>query len=430
MPSISKATALLIYLLPFQKLLSHLVAVGFPSAKNLIFVAFEFGWVALFILFPFGSIAKRYWPICVFILITLLISIGNIVTSSDQVNDILGYLSGFRRLAIPFISFFIFYRLSQKENGLIDLNRALVNLYWIVLTLQLIDFAAMQVIDTYRNAIISLANIADEVAPGPLYSHTLFFVEYHPIRSFGVLLNFHGSGLLLILLFLYKLYLKGTPKAGEIAIMALGVIAGGSLQTLGLLLFLPILLLGAQHFVRHLIVIGLITFFWIAVPFFSSNPLPYFGNIYMFEYIIEMVNVLLSMLSDPRYFSEIIFGFGNLRLSSGSWETTGFGLELGDIGFFRLSLESGLLVFLFWMLLCIRLGNYKSNKNKTGDLQHHALFAIPFIGILSLLHYPVLFLPINISIYMLSLALISGLRAGRGLPFRKLNKTITTIPSL
>lgn len=408
MLNISKAAILIIYLLPFQKLLSHLVGMGFPAAKDVIFIAFEFVWVALFI--PLGSISKKYWPIYLFVFIALLISIINIINSFGESNAVLSYLSGFRRLALPFVSFFIFNKLIQQKNGLNDLNKALINLYWLVLVLQAFDFAAMQFSDAYRSTMISLSNISGEITDDPLASHLIVFERLN-IRSFGVLLNFHGSGLLLLFLFLYKLHLKGAPKLAEVAIMSLGVIAGGSLQNLGLLIFMPVLLLGAQHLVRYLLAIGLIIIAVIITPYLTSNPLPYFGTIYMFEYVGLSFYILLDMLSNPLYFSKLFLGFGNLRLTSGSWGEGTLELDLGDTGFFRLLLESGLLVFLFWLLLCIQLGKYKINSKQMDNLRHNSLFAIPFIGILSLTHYPVLFLPINMAIYMLSLALINELKA-------------------
>lgn len=413
MLSISKAAVLIIYLLPFQKFLSHLVGMVSPAVKDVIFIAFEFVWVALFI--PFGSLSKKNWPIYLFVFIAFLISIINIITSFGESNAVLSYLSGFRRLALPFVSFFIFNKLIQQKNGLNDFNKALINLYWLVLVLQAFDFAAMQFSDAYRSTIISLSNIAGEISDDPLDSHIILF-GWQYIRSFGVLLNFHGSGLLLLLLFLYKLHLKGAPKLAEVVIMGLGVIAGGSLQNLGLLIFLPVLLLGAQHVVRYFLAIGLLIIAMIIVPYLSSNPLPYFGTIYMFEYVGLSFYILLDMLSDPLYLSKFLLGFGNLRLTSGSWGEGTLELDLGDTGFFRLLLESGLLVFLFWLLLCIQLGKYKINSKQIDRLRHNSLFAIPFIGILSLTHYPVLFLPINMAIYMLSLALINESKANITVP--------------
>jgi len=421
--NLSRLSAFLIYFLPFQKWLANTVVVISPLAKDITFIAFEFAWVLIFLAFClFRSFSKQIWFVYLFLVCAAFVAFINIVSrSGGDPNAALAYLSGFRRLAIPFVTFLVLYKLMQRKDGLIHINKAVIGLYWFVLCFQAFDFTAMQLSGDYRGLIVGLSNVADEISEYPLDSHIVFF-GWQSIRSFGFLLNFHGSGLLLLLLFLYKLHLKGSATLAEVIVMATGVVAGGSLQSLGYLIILPILLLGNQKVLRTFFAVVLVPLLAASVWYFSNNPLPHFGTVYFFEYAGILFSVLFEMLFSAELISDLLWGFGNLRLLFGGWLVGGFDLELGDIGFFRMMLEAGVLVFLFWLLQCFKLGHYRPNLIKSGRLRDklkiNALFALPVIGIVSLAHYPVLFMPINMTIFMLSLAKIHGIT--NGLPPRVL----------
>lgn len=413
--SLSRLPVLLIYLLPFQLFLANSFVVISPLAREIAFVAFEFAWVPIFFaLGYFRSFTRRIWFVYFFLVCASFVVFMNIVLKSDgDPNVVLAYSSGFRRLAIPFVTFLVLYKLMQRKDIVIRINKAVIGLYWFVLCYQFFDFTAMQISGDYRSLLVALSNVSEEVSDVPLESHIVLF-GWQSIRSFGLLINLHGSGLLLMLLFLYKLHLKGSATLTEVIVMGVGVMAGGSLQNFGYLIIVTLLLFGNQQILRKLFAAMLVPLAVVSIWYFSDNSFLHFGTIYYFEYFGILFGVLVEMLSSAELIPDLLFGFGNLRLLTGSWMISGFDLELGDVGFFRIILEAGALVFIFWLLVCFKLGQYRSNLIKfdrlRDKLKTNALFAIPVIGIISLAHYPVLFMPINMTIFMLSLARLYGIQ--------------------
>ncbi len=365
----------------------------------------------LFLLFGlFRSVTRTNRLVYYFVIVVLFIASITFLLSGGDLSTLPTYFSSVRRLTIPFASFLIFCKFVNIDDRVEVINRALLNLYWIVFFFQIVDFAAMQLSESYRDVLIGLSNSANNMTDKPLMSHIVIF-EWQSVRAFGILLNFHGSGLLLLFLFLYKLFIKGFATMLEVICMAIGVVAGGSLQNLACLIALFPLLLANQQVVRYVIAIVGVPAAVISIAYFSVNPLFHFGTVYIFEYTTILANVFLDLVSRPDTVFNILFGFGNLRLSDGSWSIPGISEELGDIGLFRLILESGLVAVGLWLLLCFRLGNIHRAKRQLGVVQDtlrvRSLLAIPAVGILSLAHYPVLFLPANMTLFMLALAIIS-----------------------
>lgn len=370
------------------------------------FVAFDLVFVALW-LRPNLTLLRRHAVVYIFCLLVFTKSAIGFLASDPTLASFYLNFSIFRRVALPFAVLVYFSERLVDRRAFQRIVEFLYKWFVVVALLQSADFILMQLSDTYVQLLTAAANSFEEIFTRDMLSH-IFVFKTQPLRAHGLGLNYHSSGLYALMLYAFNLKLRSTMPLWLHLAGAVAILASGSVQFLGL--YLLLLVVSRPVVYRHKWSVLLLALFAGVIVFRLAvgYTLPYLGTLYLFEYTELVAQELFSHFVLEGNLRELFWGVGGLSATGQMW-TVGYGtLELGDIGIIRLILEGGLVLWIgFFAILTYYVVRYvlPYRSNEPAPMAG-AVLAIG-MGMVSLVHYPVLFTTNNIVLFMLWFAIMT-----------------------
>ena len=355
---------------------------------------------------PNISLLKEHLPIYLFCLFLLFNSLILFLSSGISLESFYSQFSFFRRIALPFTIYIYFVQKLRKAENFTALNEFLYKWFLFVVVLHSVDFIIMNTVPVYATLITNYYNSVEEIITESttVTTHIPLF-GYQPTRCFGIGLNYHSSGLYVLMLYAFNIKMKNGIPIWAHFLAVIAILSNGSIQNLGLGFLLLILCINQVY--RHkTFTLVLVSFlFLLLAKQFPDKSFPVVGTVYMLKYIFLVFETVRDYFSDNIY--NVIFGIGG-RGGSGDLLELGSGFfDVGDIGLIRLLLEGGLIALLLYFVLIIWLfKKYVSPYKGKEPLPIAASVTSIIIGLGSLVHYPVLFSRNNVVLYMLFLAII------------------------
>jgi hypothetical protein len=388
----------------FQRVISTVIALA-TGIGPLAVVIFDVVFLLL-LARPTSTYAKRFVPVFLFISVVLFKSLIDFMGSDMSSEAFLQSFAGFRRAAIPFVALLYFAEKLREPDTLEWLSRFLRKWLTVVVVIQVADFVLMQVSGAYRAAITAFANAFAEVFVRDMLSH-IPLIGFQPHRAHGLAINYHASGLYVLLLYAFNLKVGRRLHPLIHAGAAVAVLAGGSLQNLGVYMLLlafnvPVVFRNRWRALAILIAVSVAL-----LPVAAAVALPGLGNVYMFEYFRLALDEMAAYYSQSAHWWELLWGMGGVAGTGREWTLGPSGIDLGDVGILRIILESGLVVWGLWFGIVAGILGRAGRRLRTSTSGPWAgSYLALIIGIISLIHYPVLFTAGNITLLMLFLAII------------------------
>lgn len=362
--------------------------------------------LVIFLLRPNITLLKEHLPIYLFCLFLLCYSLILFLISGISLESFYSQFSFFRRIALPIIIYIYFVQKLKKPESITSLNEFLYKWFLFVVIFQSVDFILMNTSPVYYALITNYYNSVKVIIreTTTTLSHIPLF-GYQPNRCLGIGLNYHSSGLYVLMLYAFNIKMKNSIPIWIHLLAFIAIIANGSVQSLGLYFLLWILCIKQvyQHKIFSLVLVCLL--FLVFASQFHDTSLPVVGTLYMFRYIFLVFEEVRDYFSDNIY--DLIFGIGG-RAGDGKELALGGGfLDIGDVGLMRLLLEGGLIpLLLYFVMIAWVFKKYVSFYKGKEPLPIAASVTSIIIGMGSLVHYGVIFSRNNVVLYMLFLAII------------------------
>mgnify|MGYP003996818689 CR=1 FL=1 len=235
------------------------------------------------------------------------------------------------------------------------------------------------------------------------------------IRSFGLFLDLHASGMYITMLYSYMIFVKPRMPLWLESFSILACLVNGSLLALALVTIIQILRVKLIFKTKILLIVIFIPIITIITGFLSEFEFTVINlrKVHLFELLDIAKNSFFEYYFSFEHLSEFLWGYNNSNVNLDQrYVFAGVDnnlASLSDIGTVRFFLNTGFILSLFYLitLIAFYIRFVSPFKGKEPGPVSGAVLAI-FIGHFGMIHLQVLFAVNNVILYMYFLAVISS----------------------
>jgi hypothetical protein len=434
-PILSSSTLICIVIVfsAINKPIALILAQNFGLGRiSIVIIYFVF---CLFLLRPNLKLYKAHSLLYLFSIFLLFRGLIFFLNSEMNGQAFIVSFTGFRLYGVPIIIFIYFNEKFKNQKIFEQVNHFLEK--WFVFTVfyTLIDWIFTNSLPFYADYMFNFwsSNMGEFVersitandeqvwgffgsGHGKTYllsNHIPFMSDY--IRSFGLFLDLHASGMYVSMLYSYMIFVKQRMPLWLDLFSILACLVNGSLLAIALVSIIQILRVKLIYKTKIFLIVLFLPIITLFTGFLAEFRFTFIKlqTVYLFELLDIVKNKSFEYYFNFEHLSELLWGYSsNGNLDDQRYIFAGVDnslASLSDIGIVRFFLNTGFVLSLFYVitLIAFYIRFVSPYKGKERGIVSGAVLAI-LIGHLGMIHLQVLFAVNNVILYMYFLAVISS----------------------